>query len=108
MSWHPRTPAAGAAGTRTIPAGAGISPPGAGGIPVDRCTTTSSAIACRRAARPSCRQLSMLMAIGLFLLSPVTLFAWAAGQVLLRVTGLRWWKLALASLATMNPSRRAS
>ena len=43
----------------------------------------------------------MFVAIGLFLLSPVTLFAWAAGQALLRVTGLRWWKLALASLATI-------
>jgi hypothetical protein len=38
----------------------------------------------------------MLVALGLFLLSPITLFAWAAGQLLLRVTGIRWWKLALA------------
>ncbi len=37
----------------------------------------------------------------LFLLSPVTLLAWAAGQALLRITGLRWWKLALASLAAI-------
>jgi hypothetical protein len=44
----------------------------------------------------------MLVAIGLFLLSPVTLLAWAAGQALLRVTGLRWWKLALASLTTIG------
>jgi hypothetical protein len=43
----------------------------------------------------------MLVAIGLFLLSPVTLLARAAGQLLLRVTGLRWWKLALASLAAI-------
>jgi hypothetical protein len=43
----------------------------------------------------------MVVAIGLFLLSPVTLLAWAAGQALLRVTGLRWWKLALVSLATI-------
>jgi hypothetical protein len=43
----------------------------------------------------------MGVAIALFLLSPVTLFAWAAGQALLRVTGLRWWKLALASLAAI-------
>ena len=39
----------------------------------------------------------MGVALALFLLSPVTLLAWAAGQALLRVTGLRWWKLALAS-----------
>jgi hypothetical protein len=41
----------------------------------------------------------MGVALVLFLLSPVTLLAWAVGQAFLRVTGLRWWKLALASLA---------
>ena len=35
----------------------------------------------------------------LFILSPLTLLFWVAGQALLRATGLRWWKLALASLA---------
>jgi hypothetical protein len=50
---------------------------------------------------PARGELSMLVALGLFLLSPVTLFAWAAGQLLLRVTGIRWWKLALASLAAI-------
>jgi hypothetical protein len=43
----------------------------------------------------------MVVAIGLFLLSPVTLFAWAAGQLLLRLTDMRWWKLALASLVAI-------
>jgi hypothetical protein len=43
----------------------------------------------------------MGVALGLFLLSPLILLAWAAGQGLLRVTGIRWWKLALASLATL-------
>jgi hypothetical protein len=43
----------------------------------------------------------MVVAIVLFLLSPVTLLAWAVGQALLRVTGLRWWKLALASLTAI-------
>jgi hypothetical protein len=46
-------------------------------------------------------QLAMGVAIALFLLSPVTLLAWAAGQALLWVTGIRWWKLALASLAAI-------
>jgi hypothetical protein len=50
---------------------------------------------------PAQGQLAMGVAIALFLLSPVTLLAWAAGQALLRVTGLRWWKLALASLAAI-------
>jgi hypothetical protein len=50
---------------------------------------------------PARGELSMLVALGLFLLSPITLFAWAAGQGLLRVTGIRWWKLALASLAML-------
>jgi hypothetical protein len=45
----------------------------------------------------------MLVALALFLLSPVTLLAWAVGQALLRITGLRWWKLALASLAPSPP-----
>jgi len=43
----------------------------------------------------------MGVALALFLLSPIVLFAWAAGQALLRVTGIRWWKLALASLAAI-------
>jgi hypothetical protein len=50
---------------------------------------------------PAAGQLTMGVAMALFLLSPVTLLAWAAGQALLRVTGLRWWKLALASVAAI-------
>ena len=50
---------------------------------------------------PATGQLTMVVAIGLFLLSPVTLLAWAVGQAFLRITGLRWWKLALASLAAI-------
>jgi hypothetical protein len=50
---------------------------------------------------PAAGQLTMGVALALFLLSPVTLLAWAAGQAFLRVTGLRWWKLALASLAAI-------
>jgi hypothetical protein len=50
---------------------------------------------------PARGELSMLVALGLFLLSPITLLAWAVGQALLRVTGMRWWKLALASLAAL-------
>jgi hypothetical protein len=50
---------------------------------------------------PATGQLSMAVAIALFMLSPVTLLAWAAGQAFLRVTGVRWWKLALASLTTI-------
>jgi hypothetical protein len=50
---------------------------------------------------PARGELSMLVALGLFLLSPITLVAWAAGQALLRVTGIRWWKLALASVAAI-------
>jgi hypothetical protein len=44
----------------------------------------------------------MGVALALFLLSPVTLLAWAAGQALLRVTGLRWWKLALTALTAIG------
>jgi hypothetical protein len=50
---------------------------------------------------PATGQLTMGVALALFLLSPVTLLAWAVGQALLRVTGLRWWKLAFASLAAI-------
>jgi len=50
---------------------------------------------------PARGELSMGVALGLFLLSPLILFAWAAGQGLLRVTGIRWWKLALAALAML-------
>ena len=31
----------------------------------------------------------------------MTLLAWAAGQAWLRITGMRWWKLALAALAAV-------
>jgi hypothetical protein len=50
---------------------------------------------------PAAGQLTMGVALALFLLSPVTLLAWAAGQAVLRVTGIRWSKLALASLAAI-------
>jgi hypothetical protein len=50
---------------------------------------------------PTRGELSLLVALALFLASPITLFAWAAGQGLLRVTGLRWWKLALAALVML-------
>jgi hypothetical protein len=51
---------------------------------------------------PAQGQMAMGLAIVLFFLSPVILFAWAAGQLLLRATGIRWWKLALASAATIT------
>src|ERR671910_752963 len=51
---------------------------------------------------PATGQLTMGVALALFLLSPVILLAWAAGQALLRVTGLRWWKLALAALTAIG------
>jgi hypothetical protein len=50
---------------------------------------------------PAAGQMAMGLAIVLFLFSPVLLFAWAAGQLLLRATGIRWWKLALASAAAI-------
>jgi hypothetical protein len=50
---------------------------------------------------PAAGQMAMGVAIVLFLFSPVILFAWAAGQLLLRATGIRWWKLALASAAAI-------
>jgi hypothetical protein len=50
---------------------------------------------------PSPGQASLAVALLLLLLSPVTILAWVAGQAILRATGLRWWKLALASLATL-------
>jgi hypothetical protein len=50
---------------------------------------------------PGAGQLTVGVALALFLLSPVTLLARAAGQALLRVTGMRWWKLALVCLAAV-------
>jgi hypothetical protein len=50
---------------------------------------------------PAAGQMAMGLAIVLFFASPVILFAWAAGQLLLRATGIRWWKLALASAAAI-------
>jgi hypothetical protein len=50
---------------------------------------------------PAAGQLAAGVALVLFALSPVTLFAWVVGQAVLRATGLRWWKLALACLAAL-------
>ena len=86
MSWHPEDPRSWGGWHPQDPAGAAIGPPGAGGIPAGRCTTTSSATASPPAAHRS-GQLSMAVALALFLLSPVTLLAWAVGQALLRITG---------------------
>jgi hypothetical protein len=83
------------------PAGVATNPPGAGGM-AGRCTTISSATACQPAAHPPPASSPWAWPMALFLLSPVTLLAWAAGQAFLRVTGLRWWKLALASLAAIG------
>jgi hypothetical protein len=46
-------------------------------------------------------QIVMGVAVLLFVLSPLTLLAWVLGQALLRATGLRWWKLTLASAAAL-------
>jgi hypothetical protein len=51
---------------------------------------------------PGPGQTGLGIALLLLLLSPVAILAWVAGQALLRATGLRWWKLALASLATLG------
>jgi hypothetical protein len=50
---------------------------------------------------PGPGQTGLGIALLLLLLSPVTILAWVAGQALLRATGLRWWKLALAALAML-------
>jgi hypothetical protein len=50
---------------------------------------------------PTPGQTSLGVALLLLLLSPVTILAWVAGQAILRATGLRWWKLALASAAAI-------
>jgi hypothetical protein len=46
---------------------------------------------------PGPGQTGLGIALLLLLLSPVAILAWVAGQALLRATGLRWWKLALAA-----------
>jgi hypothetical protein len=50
---------------------------------------------------PGPGQASLGIALALFALGPATILAWVAGQAILRATGLRWWKLALTSLATL-------
>ncbi len=50
---------------------------------------------------PGPGQVSMGVALLLLVLSPATILAWVLGQAILRATGLRWWKLALGSLATI-------
>jgi hypothetical protein len=50
---------------------------------------------------PAQGQLALGMALLLVVLSPLTIVAWVAGQAILRATGLRWWKLAVAAAATL-------
>jgi hypothetical protein len=51
---------------------------------------------------PGPGQTGLGIALLLLLLSPVAILAWVAGQALLRATGLRWWKLALAALTSLG------
>jgi hypothetical protein len=51
--------------------------------------------------QPASGSLPLLIAVGLFLLSPLVLFSCAACQGVLRWRGWRWWKAALVSLAAL-------
>ncbi len=51
--------------------------------------------------QPAAGSLPLLIALGLFLLSPLILFSWAAAQAVLRWLGWRWWKAALTALAAL-------
>ncbi len=51
--------------------------------------------------QPAASSLPLLIALGLFILSPLILFSWAAAQAVLRWLGWRWWKAALAALAAL-------
>jgi hypothetical protein len=51
--------------------------------------------------QPAASSLPLLIALGLFILSPLILFSWAAAQAVLRWLGWRWWKAALLSLAAL-------
>jgi hypothetical protein len=51
--------------------------------------------------RPATASLSVWVGLALFVFSPATLLFWVIGQAILRATGLRWWKLALGSLAAL-------
>jgi hypothetical protein len=46
---------------------------------------------------PSIVPLSVWAGIALFVLSPLVLVFWVGGQALLRLTGWRWWKLAIGA-----------
>ena len=51
--------------------------------------------------RPATASLSVWVGLALFVFSPLTLLFWVIGQAILRRTALRWWKLALSSLAAL-------
>jgi hypothetical protein len=50
---------------------------------------------------PGPGQTGLGVALVLFVLGPATILAWVLGQAILRATGLRWWKLALAAVAAI-------
>ena len=75
---------------RRIPAGAATGPPGAGAIPARPLYDNQLGHRLPTGGPPAQRAARIGVALGLFLLSPVTLFAWAAGQAV----AARHWRCA--------------
>jgi hypothetical protein len=102
VSWHPQDPRSWGGWAPHDPRWGRHQPAWGWGHPARPLFDTQLGHRLPTGGPPARGELSMLVALGLFLLSPITLLAWAVGQALLRVTGLRWWKLALASLAMLG------
>jgi hypothetical protein len=101
MSWHPEDPRSWGGWHRNDPRWGRHQPLWGWGHPARPLYDNQLGHRLPTGGPPARGELSMLVALGLFLFSPVVLLAWAAGQALLRVTGIRWWKLALAALAAI-------
>src|SRR5919106_1236976 len=101
MSWHPDDPRSWGGWAPHDPRWGRHRPTGGWGHPGRPLYDNQLGHRLPTGGPPARGELSMLVTLALFLLSPITLLAWAVGQAFLRVTGVRWWKLALASLAAI-------
>jgi hypothetical protein len=101
MSWHPQDPRSWGGWAPHDPRWGRHQPTWGWGHPARPLYDNQLGYRLPSGGPPAAGQMAAGVALLLFALSPFTLFAWVAGQALLRATGVRWWKLALACLTAL-------
>jgi hypothetical protein len=101
MSWHPQDPRSWGGWAPSDPRWGRHRPTWGWGHPARPLYDNQLGYRLPSGGPPAQGQLAIGVALLLVALSPLTLLAWIIGQAILRATGLRWWKLALACLAAL-------